>query len=302
MPSLRNHSIGKRHYMVGFLFGLTVLAAQLHASGWRLEVLLASSTLLFLILASMSVMKFMGSIGIVLTYASFCSLVFQRTSEMMRNKRTTAARVKTVLTIPIVAIAGYGMVKIYVALFLGYGLGPIEVLLSLYGVWSVMAVVYIVPAVTNALPHEEDEGIVAETETKLKRFHYSLWRGYQTRVRKDFGKVYAKEFERYRQSMERIRGELSGLLLFPMCVVLAVIPPLAGLLIVLWLRMLSHDSAPLTRGERALLVSSSFVVLLVSSVVLVSLSLLPAVSVLDLAYGVGILGSILLLAYVIRKS
>jgi len=275
---------------------------QLYLSSWRLDLLLGSPTLILLVGLSTSIMKFLSGIGIMLTYASFCSFVFRKTSGIMRSKSKTVTYVKLLLGLPVVAIAGYAVLKLYAALLLGETLTLLETLLSLYGVWSVVVTVYVFPALTGNLLHEGDAGIIAGVRSRLGRARYSLWKGYQFRIRKDFGKVYAKEFERYHDRIETIRGQLSGLLLLPMCVVLVVVPPLAALLFVLWFRILSLDKVPLSRAEVALLVVSSLCVLLVSSLFFLDAEILSIMSVLNLAYGLGILGSILLLAYVISKS
>ena len=301
-PVLREFAIGREHYALGSLVGSAALMVQLYLSSWRLDLLLGSPTLILLVGLSTSIMKFLSGIGIMLTYASFCSFVFRKTSGIMRSKSKTVTYVKLLLGLPVVAIAGYAVLKLYAALLLGETLTLLETLLSLYGVWSVVVTVYVFPALTGNLLHEDDAGIIAGVRSRLGRARYSLWKRYQFRIRKDFGKVYAKEFERYHDRIETIRGQLSGLLLLPMCVVLVVVPPLAALLFVLWFRILSLDKVPLSRAEVALLVVSSLCVLLVSSLFFLDAEILSIMSVLNLAYGLGILGSILLLAYVISKS
>lgn len=301
-PALRKAAIGRGHYVIGVLVGSVILAVQLYVSSWRLDLLIDSPALFLLTGLSSSIMKFLSGIGVMLTYASFCSFVFRRASDMMRNKRETATYVKALLSLPVIAIAGYGIVKLYASLILGESLNLVETLVSLYGVWSVVLMVYVIPALRSTVRRQGDQGILADMKSRLGRMRYSLWKEYQFRVKKDFGKVYAKEFERYHDRVEIIRGELSGLLLLPMCIVLAVFPPLAGLLFVLWLRILSFDRSPLSGGEKALLVVSSLTVLLISSVVFLSVGALPIMKLLGVAYGLGILGSILLLAYVIAKS
>lgn len=301
-PLLRESAITRVHYVLGLSVGSAILVVQLYLSSWRLDILFDSPTLILLVGLSTSIMKFLSGIGIMLTYASFCSLVFRTASDMMRSKSRTVTYVKMLLGLPVIAIAGYAVLKLYTALLLGETLTLFETLLSLYGVWSVVATVYILPALAGKLRHEDAKGVMADLRSRLSQAKYSLWRGYQFRIRRDFGKVYAKEFERYHDRIEAIRGQLSGLLLLPMCVVLVVVPPLAALLFILWLRMLSMNRTPLSRGEVGLLTVSSLCVLFISSLFFLSLGILSIVKLLDLSYGLGILGSILLLAYVIKKS
>ena len=59
---------------------------QLYLSSWRLDLLLGSPSLILLVGLSTSIMKFLSGIGIMLTYASFCSLVFRKTSDIMRAR------------------------------------------------------------------------------------------------------------------------------------------------------------------------------------------------------------------------
>ncbi len=301
-PILRGLAIGRQHYAVGLLIGSAILVVQLYVNSWRLDLLLDSPTLILLEGASTSIMKFLSGIGIMLTYASFCSFVFRKTSDMMRSKSKTVTYVKMLLGLPVIAIAGYAVLKLYSALLLGQPLTLLETLLSLYGVWSVVGTVYILPALTGTLPHEDEAGIIADVRSRLSRAKYSLWKGYQFRIRRNYGKVYAKEFERYHNRIETIRGQLSGVLLLPMCVVLVVVPPLAAMLFVLWIRILSLDTTPLSRGEVALMVVSSLSVLLMSSLFFLGAGSLSIMNLLNFAYGLGILGSIVLLAYVISKS
>lgn len=302
MRVLRKDAIGRNHYAIGILAGSLILIVELYMNSWRLDLLINSPVLVLLTGLSTSIMKFLSGIGLMLTYASFCSFVFRRTSDMMRNKRQTATYIKTLLSLPVIAIAGYGILKMYTSLFLGESLNLIETLVSLYGVWSVVVTVYVIPVLRSTMQREDDPGIMADVRHRLGRMRYSLWKGYQFRVKKDFGKIYAKEFERYHDRTEIIRGELSGLLLLPMCIVIVIFSPLAGLLFVLWLRILSLERIPLSRGEKALLIITSLTVLLISTLVFLSAVSLPIIKLLDLSYGLGIIGSIILLAYVIVKS
>jgi hypothetical protein len=131
---------------------------------------------------------------------------------------------------------------------------------------------------------------------------YSLWRGYQTKIAKDYGKAYAKEFERYAAQMDKIRAQLSGVLLLPLCLTLTVFPPLALVLVLVWIRSFTLHDKPLLIYERILLTVAVLFVLLLSSFVFLAVDLSMSLVFLDTAYGIGIIVSILILIAIVARS
>ena len=119
---------------------------------------------------------------------------------------------------------------------------------------------------------------------------------------KDYGKAYAKEFERYASQLDKIRAQLSGILLLPLCLTLCVFPPLALVLLLVWIRLFSLENKPLLPYERGVLVIAVLFVLILSSFVFLTIDLSMSLLYLDVAYGFGIIVSILTLAVVVVRA
>ncbi len=288
-------------YGISGMIGGGLFVIVLFVNAWDIATLLSTEYMLFFILVAGILLKTLSGIGIMLSYASFCTGVFKTFSGGMKGNPNRAKKVKIALLFPVFIIGGYGSYKILGG-FLTITESPLDIVITIYGVFSLMMSVYIIPAIRGEYQPKYAE---SRTNRLMKRFgevRFSLWKGYQTGIRKDYGKAYAKEFERYSERLDRTREQLSGVLLLPMGIALFAIPPIAFPLIVLWLRSFTLDRRPLTTFERAILVLSAAVVALFGAFVLLTLGV-PSLRVLfDVVYGLGILASIGTLAYIVSSS
>lgn len=289
-------------YILAFMLGFIPFILLLFASGWDFGTLLNSSLMISIFTVSGTTMKFLSGIGIMLTYATFCSFIFKISSDAMKKSSGRAKMVKGILVIPLIAISVYGGYKLVGAFLYSQTLGLVEIIISLYGIWSLMISIYIIPAIRGLFQPEYKASTTDKIRGKVDDFGFSLWRGYQTKIRKDYGKVYAKEFERYGERMDKIRAQLSGLLLLPLGLILSVFPPIAAVLVVLWIRSFNLKGNPLALYERVLLGIVVVGVLLLSTWIFLVLNLSTALLFFDVFYGVGIITSILILIFIVMFS
>jgi len=288
-------------YGTAFVLGSILLIVLLFINAWDLSALLSKNYMLFLFSVSGVTMKVLSGIGIMLTYASICTMAFGIFSDGMKGNAVFARRVKLLLLVPIVAIAGYGIYKI-IGAFLPGPETLLDVLITLYGVWSLMISVYLLPVLRGNYQPQFKESTTDKLRKHLGDTKYSLWSGYQTRVHKDYGKAYAKEYERYGEKLDKIRAQLSGVLLLPLGLALIVVPPLVMLLVVVWIRSLTLHKRPLTLFERGLLVIIVMGVLLLSSFIILTFDLSTTQQLVNVVYGFGILASIIVLAHIVTTS
>ena len=165
-----------------------------------------------------------------------------------------------------------------------------------------MISVYILPAARGLFQPDYKQSTTDKIRGKVDDFSFSLWRGYQKKIRGDYGKVHAKEFERYGERMDRVRAQLSGFLLLPLGLILSVFPPITALLVVLWIRSFDLKGNPLTLAERVLLVIAVLFALLLSTWVFLVFNLSTALFFFDMFYGVGVIVSILILIFIVMFS
>ncbi|MGY5876738.1 MAG: hypothetical protein RTU30_13400 [Candidatus Thorarchaeota archaeon] len=289
-------------YLTGLLVGSLLFLFVLAMNNWNLETLLGSTIITTLIAISGTAMKFLSGLGIMLTYATVCSVVFRATSKSMKRSPRTAKAVKVLLLVPIGAIAFYAIYKMYLALLLSETLTLIETLVAIYGIWSLVILVYAIPLIRKKYDPKFQSGTIDDTKGRLGEVKHTLWKGYQIRVHGDYGTVYAREFERYQDRINLIRIRLSAILLPALCIVLSIFPPLACLIIILWVRTLFIHDQPMTRYERFLLVVIVLAVLLISTAIFFLFEITLLLVYFDTAYSLGIFTSILVLAFVVITS
>ncbi|MHA1935160.1 MAG: hypothetical protein ACW97A_07740 [Candidatus Thorarchaeota archaeon] len=289
-------------YILAFILGFIPFILLLFLSSWDFGTFLNSSLIISLFTVSGTTMKFLSGIGIMLTYAAFCSLIFKIMSDAMKRSTGRAKAIKGILVLPLIAISFYGGYKILGAFLYSQTLGFVEILVSLYGIWSLMITVYILPAARGLFQPDYKLSTTDKIRGKVDDFSFSLWRGYQTKLRGNYGKVHSKEFERYGERMDRVRAQLSGLLLLPLGLILSVFPPIAAVLVVLWIRSFNLKGNPLTLVERILLTIAVMCALLLSTWVFLIINLSTALFFFDVFYGVGVIISILILIFIITFS
>ena len=124
---------------------------------------------------------------------------------------------------------------------------------------------------------------------------FSVVQGYRTFFTRDYGRVYQSEFQRYRSRMFSIRVILSGLLLLPIALSLVLIPPLAAISMLLWIRMFSLNYKHLSNLERGLLILLTLSIGLLTTFTIIQSGLSELRVIFDTSYGFGLLSGIMLI-------
>jgi hypothetical protein len=287
-------------YAFAIVVGLFLLLGLFYINAWDLSALISTDYMVFLFSMSGVTMKVLSGIGIMLTYASLCRFVLRIFSDGMKGNPSFARRIKLALLIPVVVLVAYGISKIIGASISGGG--TIDLLITIYGIWSLMLSLYVFPAIQGRYQPEYKRSRRDDIQKRFGDAKFSLWRGYQTRVHKEYGKVYAKEFERYGERMDYLRAQLSGVMLLPLGIALIVLPPILLPLIVLWLRSFTLHRKPLNLFERIFLAIMALGIMLLSTLIFVLIDVAVTQILLDTVYGLGILTSIIVLGYIVISS
>ncbi|MHA1301557.1 MAG: hypothetical protein ACTSO9_19210 [Candidatus Helarchaeota archaeon] len=310
-------------YAIGLIIGTVAFIIIILLHNWKWDVLIEEPSLLSLTSVSGVFLKFLSGIGIMITYSTACILIFRIFSSFIKGKKKRAETLKFILIILASFICGYGVYNIIKAFL--YETNPIilffqrlfnppqslwDVLLDLlnkftsliFGLWSLIIFVYGIPIIREQYNPIKKETIMEKIRGKFGGFKYSIWRGYQKRIRKDFGKVFAAQYERYKTDIEDIRDQLSGLLLIPFAFILLSFPMLIGIVIVLWIRIFSLDYKIYNFYERILLIFTIIGVLVVGTIIFLFANLEYILPFFDISYGIGICSSAFILGYIIYRS
>jgi hypothetical protein len=288
-------------YAFALVIGLFLLLGLFYVNAWDLSALISTDYMVFLFSMSSVTMKVLSGIGIMLTYASFCRFVLSIFSDGMKGNPSFARRIKLALLIPVVVIGVYGISKIVLVSSSGEE-SILDLLITIYGIWSLMISTYVLPAIQGKYQPEYKTSRKSKFHKRLGDAKFSLWSGYQTRVHKEYGKVYAKELERYGERMDYLRTQLSGIMLLPLGIALIVLPPIVLPLIVLWLRSFTLHKKPLTFIERIFLATIAIGIMLLSTFIFLVIDVAVSQILLDALYGLGILASIIVLGYIVVSS
>ncbi len=290
-------------YLIATLASTTLFIFMMIVVGWDIDAFINPTILLVLTIFSGSIQRFLGGVGLLLTLILISRLSFKILTNFIKGKKRRIRLVKVVLLILTVGIGGYAIYRIGSALLLTTPVTPLGILFNLYGFWVAIFWVYFLPVIRSEYqPMKKEEGIIDHIKEGFQELNYSLWKGYQKKIKKNYGKVYAVEYERLGEELENIRQQLSGLLLLPFAVILLLFPPLMGITIVLWFRVFSVEKKPFMKGEQILLLIVSGTVLALSFINFFFVNVAMLIFFFDLAYGFGILSGIILLAYLIIKS
>ncbi len=290
------------YYAITFFVGIVILLVMLLMNGLDLQAMYMNETTTHLLSISGVVMKFLSGFGVMLTYASVCTFVFRRLSDSVKGNRRRLTILKAILILPVLVILVYATYTLANSLLYSQNLSFIENLTALYGMWSLMVLVYIIPVALGRYKPKTGKGTLESVGERISELRYSIWRGYQSYIWRDYGRVYSAEFERYRERMVVIRAILSGFLLWPIAMVLMLFPPLGILSIVMWFRILSLDYKPFSVLERVLLSIIVCAVLFVTTYLFLVSDLASLQTYLDLSYVFGIVFSITLFGIVIWRS
>jgi len=226
-------------YILALVIGLFLYAILLSFNDWNPISLITGGFSLELSVVSGIIMRFLSGLGLSLTYATFCTLMFRWLSPLMKGGKTKTKIVVGIILIPALGVVVYSLYTIWGAVYLARSLTDYEFLSMIFGIWSLMIMVFVLPTIRGEYTPEIEQTGVSRAQQKASNWKFSVWKGYKSYLRKDYGRVYEKEFERYGQRLYMIRAILSGLLLVPISLVLVTITPLAILCIVMWLRMFS---------------------------------------------------------------
>jgi hypothetical protein len=269
---------------------------------WDLVVFIDSNTMFIMTTISGMVIRFLSGLGITLTYAAFCQFIFIKSSGTVKGRKGRAKILKLIVLLPIGAIVVYAVYKFANAVLYANPLTAPELLLAIGGVWSLMIMVYAIPASRSEYKPEFEENKTGKIKGKLGEFKDSVWKGYQSKIHREYGKVQAKEFEKYHKRIDKIRQRLSAILILPLSLILLVFPPLTGTGFILWIRTFSLDDKSLTRIENYLLILVVLGVIVVSSIVFLFVDVSSLITFFDSAYSIGMLCSVIVLGIMIIRT
>lgn len=291
----------RNSYLIALAIGLILYIILLFFNSWNPISLITGVFSIELSVVSGVIMRFLSGLGLSLTYATFCSLMFKYLAPLMKGSKTRAKVVIVIVLIPALGIVAYGLYTIWSALYIARTLTDIEFLSMIFGVWSLMIMVYVLPIIKGEYSPEIEQTGVSKAQQKVGNWKFSVWKGYKSHLRKDYGGVYEKEFERYGLRLFMIRAILSGLVLLPISLILIDIAPLAVLSIVLWLRMFSLNHKNFSGLERSLLILVTICVAVLTTLAFFRPALIGYTMFFDVSYGIGLLSGIILLFAIILK-
>jgi hypothetical protein len=290
-------------YLVTTLATIALFVSTMILTGWNVSTILNPTILLNLTLLSGLIQRFLGGVGLLLNFILISKLLFRILSNFMKGKKKRVKLVKGVLLVLAAGICIYALYRIASALFFTPPINLIDILFNLYGVWAAIIWVYFLPILKRDYqPLESQEGLIDHIQEGFEELKYSLWKGYQKKIKQDYGTVYVAEYERLSEELDGIREQLSGILLLPLAIILLLFPPLMGIVLVLWLRVFSVEKKPFTRGEQILLLLICGGILILSTISFFFVSMTILDIYFDVAYGIGILSGVFLLAYLLIKS
>jgi len=292
----------RNSYLIGLGVGLIIYTLLLYFNDWNPISLITSVFFIELSVITGIIMRFLGGLGLTLTYAALCATLFKLLSSFLRGKKSRLTRVKVLVLIPALAIVIYALYTVWEAFYLARELSYLEFLSIIFGIWSLMVMVYFIPIIRGeyqpVLENISEEGV----GHKLSSWKFSIWRSYQSRLRHDYGLVAAIEFERYGARLFVIRAILSGLLLLPISLVLTIITPLAILSILLWFRVFTLDYRYFSKLERALLIIITMTVAILSTISYTQFELATFNTIFIISYSTGLLAGLLLLLIIILRK
>jgi hypothetical protein len=292
----------KSVYVAGLVIGLIAYLILLFFNDWNPISLVVSVIFLEFSVMTGVVMRFLSGLGITLTYVTFCVLFFRILSPSLKNRKTRTRLATTFILVPAVILGFYSMYKILGALLISQSLSSFEIISTIFGVWSLLILVYILPAIRGEYAPDLDQTRSGGVQQRVGKMRFSIWKGYQSRVRRNYGRVAEAEFERFSKRLFLVRVVLSGLLLLPLSLILIVIPPLTIFGILLWLRVFSLSHRHFSNLERGLLVLVTLSVAIITTSLFLQPELVGFNLFFDTSYGIGLLiGLVIFFAIFLSK-
>lgn len=290
-------------YFIAFIIGNVILISIIAFNNWNISSLLEKKSLLTLLLISGITMRFLSGVGLAITFAMISSFAFKTFSDQLKGEKKRAEQMKTFFVICAFILFAYGMFVGITALFFTRDLTSFEKFVSIiFGLWSLIILVYLLPTIKREYDPYYKEGTFDKVKHGFSGFKYSIWRGYKSKIRKDYGAVYAKEYDRYKMKIESLRDKLSGFLLFPFSFILLPIAPLMCLSFVLWVRIFSLSEKQFTKGEIMLLCGLLCTILVLGSILFMTAAVSQFIPYYTGAYALGLCISMMYLIRILLKS
>jgi hypothetical protein len=289
----------KASYFTALLLGTVLYIFLLYLYDWNILSVVTGEFPVELSIFTGVFMRFLGGLGITLTYTTFCTFVFTILASSLKGRKMVARQIYILILLATLIILLYAFAKIGSA---GFFLGEttiFDLLLTISGVWSLVLLVYIFPLIKDEYRPELHQTKVAKAKETVGTWRFSISKSYRTNITRDYGRVYESEFQRYKGSMLNIRATLSGLLLLPIALSLFLIPPLAVVSLFLWIRMFSLNRKHLSRLERGLLILLTLSIGLLTTFTIIQTGMSGLRPIFDASYGVGILGGLIILVLII---
>ena len=290
------------NYLIALIAGCVPFLIVMIYYNWDFSAFWSAGFLSGLTTFSGVIMKFLGGLGLILTYAWGCAFALRMFSKQIKGNKAAAQRMKLALILGSLALAGYGVYNILSSLFSLPEITMLTYLLTVYGIVSLMLMVYILPAIKDQFQPAATESLWQKFKGKFGGFKYSLWKGYKTRVRQDFGTVYAAEYDRYKTDLADMRDQLSGILLLPITLIYIGFLPLLDVSIVLWLRIFSQTKKPFHMFEKILLIVIIGTIMVLSIILFFVITDPTMLVFWNIAYGSGLIFSVCLFIYVIKNA
>lgn len=292
----------KISYLIGLIVGTVLYLILLSLNDWNPILLFTSVTFLEISVITGLFMRFLSGLGITLTYTTFCVIIFRVLSPLLRGKKSRLKIAKVIVFIPAAAILVYSMYTMVGALLLSRVPSYFDLLSMIFGVWSLMVMVYIIPTIRGEYSPSLDKTKREGFHEKASDWRFSMWRRYQSRIKRDYGLVAGEEFERYGDRLFEVRTILSGLLLLPISFILVMITPLTILGIMLWIRIFTLHHKSFSLLERALLIIVTASVAILTTISFTQLDLASHNLIFSISYGLGLLVGLILFVIIITRK
>ncbi|NHI92535.1 MAG: hypothetical protein EAX96_08525 [Candidatus Lokiarchaeota archaeon] len=288
-------------YLISISIGTTIFLIIMFVFGWNLGIFTSLPFFVFFTVISGTTMKFLGGLGMSLTYLTICIFFFKLFSKKMKGRKVLVQRMKLVFTILSTLFIIYG-IYIFITGLLKFPDTIFEILTQLIlGMFTLIISVYLIPVARDLYQpfHKETRG--EKIKGKLGNVKYSLWKGYKSRIRKDYGTVQAAEYQRLKDDIDEFRSQLSAILLIPLIFALTLFLPFIGIAIVIWIRLFSLDKKPFTNIERVLLIVVMSTILVISTIVFLFVYLAPIIPIFNTAYAIGLWCSVAIFLHFLYK-
>ncbi|MHA1785203.1 MAG: hypothetical protein ACTSVY_01380 [Candidatus Helarchaeota archaeon] len=288
-------------YIIAISVGTVLFLIVMFMFNWNLIVFISLPFFLFFTTISGMTMKFLGGLGMSMTYATICIFFFKILSKKMKGKKKFVDGIKVTFTILALIICAYG-VYVFISGLFQHPLTFIERITSLIlGMFSLTISVYLIPMIRDIYRPFSEESMGDKLKGKFKRIKYSLWKGYKSKIKKDYLSVEAAEYEHLKDNINDFRAELSAILLIPMAFILTLFLPLIGVVIVVWLRLFSLDKKPFSNYERVVLLIIISAILIISTIIFLFITIYPIIPFFNASYAFGIWFSIGMFLYLLYK-